>query len=205
MVYLNKKEKAMELYNETVGMTFNEAYASMAGAKYKIAKKWSWTVNEDLSFEDLTSYADEGILYAYKTYDSEKGSLFSTYAYNNINWAIQNNLRTSSKIFKQYGGDIKVYNESRFQSDDSDNFNIMDTITDQVLEYALDYEIMHLDVEKIDRSTKMGEKSYLAASMLLDGAEIAEVAKALKVTKVNLFKMFDAKEQKQKQKRLTRI
>lgn len=203
MVYLNKKEKAMELYNEKVGMTFNEAYASMAGAKYKIAKKWSWTVNEDLSFEDLTSYADEGILYAYKTYDSEKGSLFSTYAYNNINWTIQNNLRTSSKIFKQYGGDIKVYNESRFQSDDSDNFNIMDTITDQVLEYALDYEIMHLDVEKIDRSTKMGEKRYLAASMLLDGAEIAEVAKALKVTKVNLFKMFDAKEQKQK--RLTRI
>ena len=39
MVYLNKKEKAMELYNEKVGMKFNDAYALMAGAKYKIAKK----------------------------------------------------------------------------------------------------------------------------------------------------------------------
>lgn len=191
----------MELFNEKVGMSFNEAYNSMMGARFKLAKKWSWTINEDLSFEDLTSYADEGILYAYKTYSDDKGALFSTYAYNNINWAIQNNLRNVSKIFKQYGGDIKLFNESKFQSADSEEFNIMDTVADQVVDYALEHELMQIDLEKIDRSSKLGEKKYIAAKMLLDGAEIAEVAKALKVTKVNLFKIFDARETRRKSKK----
>lgn len=175
----------IEALNPAVGMSFEEAREAVTGTKFEQCSKFKWTLDEDVSFEDLESFADVGILKAYRSFDPSRGACWNTHAHNYIYWSLLDNLNIFSKKFKECEGNVKLLNQSKFHNDESEDFDIIDTVAvDDTM--GRDRELYKTYIPTLP------QKAQVVAKMIFEGNEVSDIAKKLRVTKSQLMKMFGA-------------
>lgn len=89
--------------------------------------------------------------------------------------------KIANKLFNN-GNDLIITTASGFTSDENNDFNIFDSISDQHIENDLDF-ISDCDF------TELNDKQKKIAEMIMDGYSITEIARIFGITKAKLIKM----------------
>ena len=78
----------------------NADYLEFEPLLMKVVSKY--IMNPYLSIEDLKQVGAIGMIKGFRTYKSDKGTKLSTYLYNNIEWAILQELKNYNRVKAQY-------------------------------------------------------------------------------------------------------
>lgn len=137
------------------------------------AKNWLRRKNDE-SFQSLTEvgYTKDDEFNTTHGLDGEKP--FTKEHYNLYTQKVANNLFNN-------GNDLVITSSSGFTSDENEDFDIFDTLTDH---YANEQE-SEMDYDLSELSPKQAE----IASMIMEGYSITEIARKFGVTKSKLIKM----------------
>ncbi len=143
------------------------------------AKNWLRRKNNE-SFQSLTEvgYTKDEEFNEIHGLDGEKA--FTKEHYNLYTQKVANQLFNN-------GNDLVITSASGFTSDENEDFDIFDTLTDQYYETESNSE-KDYDLDSLD------PKQAAIASMIMEGYTITEIARKFGVTKSKLIKMAGVKE-----------
>jgi hypothetical protein len=173
-------------------MEWNTAYEQVQGTKFMLVGRYMWSIGTDISFEDLTSTADEALVRAWRGFDSTKAK-WNTHAYNYINGYLLNLINRYSKIGKvgQEGLEgsegIYINCESEFKPND-DGYDQFDKVCDDSDE---DYNSVLNSWMYAEDSKHLSKNEREIVTMILDGYDIGQIAKSQKLSKVKLIQKYE--------------